>query len=81
VAPGPGQPQDKDVDGKDWHWCKHHGANGKWVRHTRDDFEIKKALEKGEGSKTIRYSAGANNKPGQMKVAAMTATFPDDDDF
>jgi hypothetical protein len=82
VAPGPGQPQDKDVDGKDWHWCKHHGKHGKWVRHTCDKCAIKKALEgKADGSKAIQYGASGNNKPGQMKVTAMTATYPEDDDF
>jgi hypothetical protein len=80
VAPAHGQPQDKDIDGKDWHWCKHHGANGKWVCHTREDCEIKKALDKGE-ARPVHYSAGADEKPGHMKVAAMTATYPQDDDF
>jgi hypothetical protein len=82
VAPDPGQPHDRDVDRKDWHWCSRHGEHGKWVRHTCDKCKIKKTLEgKADGSKTVGYGASGNNKPGQMKVTAMTATYPEDDDF
>ena len=73
VAPGAGQPQDKTVEEKEWHWCIHHGDAGKWVRHTRAECKIKKELD----AKTAK-AAGGNS---QMKVAAMVAVYPEDDDF
>jgi hypothetical protein len=75
VPPGAGQPQDKDVDGKDWHWCPNHGDAGKWVRHTRDKCEMKKEKDAKSPSRTIRTSSNP------MKVSAMMAVQPDDDDF
>lgn len=60
-APGAGEPIDKTVDAKEYHWCKHHDTKGKWVIHTRENCEVKKALDaqkgKTNGSATMRVSA------------------------
>lgn len=76
-APVAGQPQDKDVDGKDYHWCKHHDKSGKWVRHLREKCEVKKALD---------LKAGKPPKPAaapkaMMVNAAMISVLPEDDDY
>ena len=73
-APASGDPQDKTVDGKDYHWCKYHATNGKWCRHTREKCDIKKGLEAQKGGKTAASAT--------MRVnAAMVSILPEDDDY
>ena len=72
-APGAGQPIDKTVEGKEYHWCKHHAINGKWVRHLREKCEVKLGLDAQKGK-----PAG----PATMRVtAAMVSILPEDEDF
>jgi hypothetical protein len=80
-APKEGQPNEKEIKGVKWYFCPHHGEKGAWVKHTLQACEVRKKLEaegKLKGSKPKDQSTGESSS---MKVAGMTATYPDDHDF
>jgi hypothetical protein len=81
TPPGMGQPKDKDVNGKDYHWCIHHGTGGKWVHHLPADCEVKKQLEAKGKFPVADNLVSTGKSSGQMKVTGMVAVYPEDDDF
>lgn len=70
VKPKPGEPHDKEVDGKDWHWCPTHE---KWTRHTASQCQ---------GKGTSKSKDQAKPKPQERKVRfanALSALVEDSD--
>ena len=50
IQPKDGEPTTKELDGTQWHWCKHHK---KWQQHTTDQCRLgtKPDTKKGKGGK------------------------------
>lgn len=81
VAPGAGKPIDKIVDEKDYHWCKHHGDHGKWVRHTREDCDIQKEIDAAKEAKEAKAKKSKDSATMRVNPAGMSAVLPEDDDY
>ena len=72
VAPKTGEPHTKKVGEKEYHWCPHHGKQGKWVRHNPSECKAKdKSKNQGQGQET-------SGQP-SLQVNSMAAEVPDDD--
>ena len=53
VAPKTGEPHTKKVGEKEYHWCPHHGKQGKWVRHNPSECKAKdKSKNQGQGQES-----------------------------
>ncbi len=72
VKPKPGEPEDKQVNGKDWHWCPKHE---KWTRHKASECQGKGA------AKTSDKAPKAKPQERKVKFAnALSALVEDSDD-
>ena len=72
VKPKQGEPHDKEVDGKDWHWCPTHE---KWTRHKASECQGKGANKSNKEQ--------AKDKPQERKVRfanALSALVEEDSD-
>jgi hypothetical protein len=77
--PKPGEARTKEVDGKVWHYCEHHG---RWTHHTTDECK-KKGMDKKTGRTLAPPSLKSNPKHNTKAVRfakAMSAIASEEED-
>ena len=67
---------------KTYHWCVHHGENGKWVLHHPDQCKLakKKAKEDSDDSPKTN-NQGDKEKKTKLKVLALQSILEEEDNF